>query len=858
MIFPAEIIGGVMLNVDRKVSSKFFILAIFPISAYSFTIDNDIPLGTLGHWSVDVFTGGQSRFARITAERDASNDIYTEDVLFDYYSYIDIGQPGSAIQLNGTPAAQDPADSDSVSSTGSFIGENGNTVNWKVTSSIPDNEALMVNKFFFSTDDDGPLGRIRLLQYMDEDIESVSDDVFFTKGTLGGRNLELFTVDNLEVYGVSHSGAFDIVSGLENSTFVGWAADIYNQMKPKISGSGQPLSPEGVIDNLPTFNHSTLGTVFGPRDIVSVLAWDVDKDANSATVVTTLGGLPNIGSIFEPPELPQPELRDVFTCSGRIIDPDLPTIVLTHGLQSEGSVPNELWTGFNEQQAGGLLCDIFGDNSANIVQFVWDEANQGLLGNSYIDARVNVYDAAEALTQILLFRLGFNYSNEIHFIGHSLGTVVNAYAARLFLNRASQIQQAQVTIIDYPNHVEKIPGINPTEEDIYGFDNDFFASVLPITRSDLHLRVDNYYSLTGSGVGDVADGPIYNHHADFDGDDTDGLEDPNDVADEIGLDGEGIENDHSGTHQWYRWTIDPNGFNGNTYCLNDGSFDRPIFLPLLDESVNPCRKGWYWSLLNPANLTKPFPRNNGDPVIISTSDLLDIENFLDFGCEQVADLNIRCVEASSPYGVGDVYIPEGTRYISFEYMFINGGDGDYVALFIDNIPIWVLLGMNVVQEGVFTDSGAVPVFGLTGNRKMTFSLYGVGEPNADFMIRNIKALQVQEAINAEIDIFPGSDDNPINLSRKGVIPVAILTTETLNVLDIDLSSIEFGPLGAREIHKNSHFEDINYDGMVDLVLHFEVEEAGILCGSAFTSLTGMTFDGQPIEGSDIIRTLRCR
>ena len=56
--------------------------------------------------------------------------------------------------------------------------------------------------------------------------------------------------------------------------------------------AGQPVSPDGIIANLPSFQHPQLGPVFGPADNVSVLAWDVAPNATSAVITTSLGAVP--------------------------------------------------------------------------------------------------------------------------------------------------------------------------------------------------------------------------------------------------------------------------------------------------------------------------------------------------------------------------------------------------------------------------------------------------------------------------------------------------------------------------------------------------------------------------------------
>ncbi|MES9965809.1 MAG: PEP-CTERM sorting domain-containing protein [Sedimenticola sp.] len=282
----------------RLLSSTVLLLA--PFTASAVVIDNDISAGTVGHWSVDVTTGGESRDADLTANRFSSGDTFTEDVLYDYFTYVDTGSGG--VRLSGTAPVS--TGDDEVTSTGAFTGSAGNTINWSAVSSIADGSSIMYNTFTF-TAETGLLGDLRLFQYMDEDIESVSDDVFFTRGSVAGLDLELYTVDDSEVYGVSHSGAFDVTQGLVESTFAGWAACTYNTMKPAITAGTQAVSTSGEICvGLPGYLHPQVGSAYGPRDIVSVLAWDAVSTATSATIITTIGGVADFRDIDR--DLPEP------------------------------------------------------------------------------------------------------------------------------------------------------------------------------------------------------------------------------------------------------------------------------------------------------------------------------------------------------------------------------------------------------------------------------------------------------------------------------------------------------------------------------------------------------------------------
>ncbi len=113
-------------------------------------------------------------------------------------------------------------------------------------------------------------------------------------------------------------------------------------------------------------------------------------------------------------------------------------------------------------------------------------------------------------------------------------------------------------------------------------------------------------------------------------------------------------------------------------------------------------------------------------------------------------------------------------------------------------------------------------------------------------------------LDVAIDIKPGSDPNSINLKSKGVIPVAVLTTPEFDAADVDPTTVGFGPDTAGIAHSAAHLEDVDGDGDIDLLMHFRTQETGIQCGDTYATLTGETFDGSPIEGSDSIKTVGCK
>lgn len=111
--------------------------------------------------------------------------------------------------------------------------------------------------------------------------------------------------------------------------------------------------------------------------------------------------------------------------------------------------------------------------------------------------------------------------------------------------------------------------------------------------------------------------------------------------------------------------------------------------------------------------------------------------------------------------------------------------------------------------------------------------------------------------NVDVDIKPGADPNKIKLVEKGKIAVALLSTPEFDATTVDPLSVLFGSGEATETHGKGHITDVDEDGDLDLMLHFSISESGIQCGDTTVSLTGQTFGGQAIEGSDLVTTVGC-
>jgi putative CocE/NonD family hydrolase len=113
----------------------------------------------------------------------------------------------------------------------------------------------------------------------------------------------------------------------------------------------------------------------------------------------------------------------------------------------------------------------------------------------------------------------------------------------------------------------------------------------------------------------------------------------------------------------------------------------------------------------------------------------------------------------------------------------------------------------------------------------------------------------------DIDIQPWRDTNRIFLKGRGVVSVAILTTEDFDATEVDPETVRFGPGLARplfsRIIKRFPFlvlRDVDRDGDRDMVLMFRTQETGIQAGDTSATLTGVSYTDWAFFGSDAIVT----
>jgi hypothetical protein len=124
-------------------------------------------------------------------------------------------------------------------------------------------------------------------------------------------------------------------------------------------------------------------------------------------------------------------------------------------------------------------------------------------------------------------------------------------------------------------------------------------------------------------------------------------------------------------------------------------------------------------------------------------------------------------------------------------------------------------------------------------------------------ICDIGSIEFQSGIRVVIDIRPRDDSNSINLKSNGIISVAILSTENFDASSVNPSTVKFGPNEA-SVRGRAHLRDVDSDGDLDLVLAFATGKTGVSCDDTSMFLSGKTFQGERIFGSDSIILRGCK
>lgn len=126
--------------------------------------------------------------------------------------------------------------------------------------------------------------------------------------------------------------------------------------------------------------------------------------------------------------------------------------------------------------------------------------------------------------------------------------------------------------------------------------------------------------------------------------------------------------------------------------------------------------------------------------------------------------------------------------------------------------------------------------------------------NGDYTL-NISGVS-PEVRQINIDIKPGGGAvAPINPKSRGGIPVALLSSDEFDALKVDFSSLTFGSTGDEPSLQRcgKGGEDVNGDGRLDLVCHFENQVAKFEATDLEGIVKGKSADGMRFEGRGLLK-----
>jgi len=114
-------------------------------------------------------------------------------------------------------------------------------------------------------------------------------------------------------------------------------------------------------------------------------------------------------------------------------------------------------------------------------------------------------------------------------------------------------------------------------------------------------------------------------------------------------------------------------------------------------------------------------------------------------------------------------------------------------------------------------------------------------------------------IEVRIDVCPGNDVNPVKLGSRGVLPIAILSSDSFDALTVDPSTVLMAGAGVALRSNGRRYvtieRDVNHDDLVDLVVHVETAGVETEADTFKLALTAQTYDGTLIFGTDTVRTV---
>ena len=505
--------------------------------------------------------------------------------------------------------------------------------------------------------------------------------------------------------------------------------------------------------------------------------------------------------------------------SGVALNPNKMTVVLTHGWRGN---PND-WAAYTAQ----IIQQRIGVNAVNIVAWDWSRSNEAgtVFSISGLQlAAMRTQGQGVFLGKNLITALGSNYSQRIHFLGHSLGTLVNAAAANYVHTNGFSWSNTQMTLCDEAEAAWVLESsgwqmattlpeiIQQGVSTLQTFDGNFstpqpgWAHPLP----NKYAWADNYISLVGllhAGAANVI--LTYTYPS--------SLPDVSTVIQEF-------YNFHDYSHYFYEDTIEPGIFNtgGQTNATYAG------FLCSFEGGGSPGR---------PAANTYFYQNPSGLELNLVQKDLAFATNFLNarfkiyqligissglsqfgnqlFGsvAQAVGQVTGQIVSAGqnlnnmvlnfltsisggpAPKGGGTgntpayawvpLNVPSNALSMSFDFMLQGNGNNDSFQVALNGTNV-MSLETSLIQTNVLLNSGMIDVSQYAGQQVTLFmGIVGGTSTNAALTVSNFQfyvvlppSLQIQLAGTNVVVTWPLSAAGYVLQSANKLTPPVSWTTVT--------------------------------------------------------------------------------
>jgi subtilisin-like proprotein convertase family protein len=151
---------------------------------------------------------------------------------------------------------------------------------------------------------------------------------------------------------------------------------------------------------------------------------------------------------------------------------------------------------------------------------------------------------------------------------------------------------------------------------------------------------------------------------------------------------------------------------------------------------------------------------------------------------------------------------------------------------------------------------------LTGRMRDGRSILGTGaigtleHARAEWRLRArpLRSEEKQPAIKVAIDVMPGDAENRIELGNRGTVPVAVLSGPGFDATALDPLALHLAgaPVTRRTGGGLASVQDVNADGLADLVVEVPKRFLRLDRSSKVAVLTGLAPDGRLVVGSDAI------